>query len=229
MGDLFNFYNLTVTEISSALIIFNILLSFALQLVIVWVYKKTHRGLSYSESFLFTLVMIGVLGTVVMMVVQGNLIGAFALLGAFSLIRFRTIVKETRDVAFVFFALSSGVAVGTNNYSIALISTLSISLIVFAMWRYGWGVRSDKNDLGYVLTMNTSGELDIDNLKRTIMESSSLYELLHAKYREGQGGHYAFSLHFDEGRKLHLLEAKLKKLDNIKSLEFITSKHSVEY
>jgi uncharacterized membrane protein YhiD involved in acid resistance len=229
MGDLFNFYNLTVTEISAALIVFNILLSFVLQLTIVWVYKKTHQGLSYSESFLFTLVMIGVLGTVIMMVVQGNLIGAFALLGAFSLIRFRTIVKETRDVAFVFFALSTGVAVGTNNYSIALISTFAISLIVFVMWKYGWGVRSDKNDLGYVLTMNTSGELNIDSLKNTIMESSSLYELLHAKYREGQGGHYAFSVHFDDNSELHVLEGKLKKLDNVKSLEFITSKHSVEY
>lgn len=106
MLEVANFYNFTGTEFSSAIVIFNVLLTFALQMAVVWVYKKTHRGISYSQSFLFTLVMIGVLGAVIMMVVQNNLIGAFALLGAFSLIRFRTIVKDTRDVAFVFFALA---------------------------------------------------------------------------------------------------------------------------
>src|SRR3990167_4319281 len=135
-----DFYNFTGTEFSAALVVFNLGLSFLLQLVIVWVYKKTHRGLSHSQSFLFTLVIIGVLGTVVMMVVQNNLIGAFALLGAFSLIRFRTIVKETRDVAFIFFALATGVAVGTNNYSVALVATLLISVMIVALSRYGFGL-----------------------------------------------------------------------------------------
>lgn len=229
MNELFNFYTLISTEISAAIIIFNILLSFLLQLVVIWVYKKTHRGLSYSESFLFTLVIIGVLGTVIMMVVQGNLIGAFALLGAFSLIRFRTIVKETRDVAFVFFALAIGVAVGTNNYSIALIATVMMSLIILVMWKYAWGTKGNSRGIGYVLTIASHGSLDIDVLKKTIMEFSSLYELLHAKYREGRGGHYAFSLHFEKNEDLHVLENRLKKIDNIENIEFITSKHSVEY
>jgi len=223
MNDLFNFYNLIGTQISAALILFNIFLSFALQLVVVWVYKKTHQGLSYSESFLFTLVIIGTLGTVVMMVVQGNLIGAFALLGAFSLIRFRTIVKETRDVAFVFFALATGVAVGTSNYAIAFISTFSITFIIYVMWKYGWGVRSGQNGTGYVLTLNTSSDIDMEQLKNVIMETSSTYELLHSKYREGRGGH------FENESDIHTLEGKLRGFANVVNLEFITSKHSVEY
>ena len=91
-----NFFNLTPTEISAAVIVLNIAVSLLLQLLIIFVYKKTHQGLSYSSSLIFTIAMIGVLGTVIMMVVQNNLIGAFTLLGAFSLIRFRTILKETR-------------------------------------------------------------------------------------------------------------------------------------
>jgi len=224
-----NFYNNIGTEFSSAIIILNILLSFALQLVIVWVYKKTHRGLSYSQSFLFTLVIIGILGSVIMMVVQNNIIGAFALLGAFSLIRFRTIVKETRDVAFVFFALAMGVAVGTNNYSIALISTTLISGIIFVMWRYGFGIGTNGNSMGYVLTIATRGALNMDSLKNTLSQYSPIFELLHAKHRKDEGGHYAFSLHFDVPEDIGKLEFELKKIDTIERLEFITSKHSVEY
>jgi len=229
MDNMFNFYNLISTEISAAIIVFNILLSFVLQLCVIWVYKKTHRGLSYSESFLFTLAIIGILGTVVMMVVQGNLIGAFALLGAFSLIRFRTIVKETRDVAFVFFSLSIGVAVGTSNYSIALIATLLVSGIIFAMWKYGWGIRSKKNGIGYILTLSTQGELDLKNFENLLKESVPFHELLHAKHKEGRGGHYAFSLQFESVDDLSPLQEKLRQYDGIGDVEFVTSKHSVEY
>src|SRR3989344_4088557 len=128
--NLLNFYNLTSTELSSAIIVFNILLAFGCAAVVVWVYRLTHRGLSYSQSFLVTLFMVGGISSVVMMVVQQNIVGAFALLGAFSLIRFRTIVKDTRDIAFVFFALAIGVAVGTNNYAIAVVSVVFIRVVI---------------------------------------------------------------------------------------------------
>ena len=103
-----NLFGIASVEISPAVIALNIIFSFLLQIAIAAVYKKTHKGLSYSSSFISTTVMVGVLGTVIMMIVRNNLIGAFALLGAFSLIRFRTILKETRDIVFVFFALVVG-------------------------------------------------------------------------------------------------------------------------
>ncbi|HLB57672.1 MAG TPA: DUF4956 domain-containing protein, partial [Gammaproteobacteria bacterium] len=125
-----NFYNIAPTELSIAIVVLNIAFSFVLQLGIAWIYKKTHRGLSYAPSFVFTLIIVGTLGTFVMMIIQQNFVGAVALLGAFSLIRFRTILKETRDVAFVFFALAAGVAIGTGNYATGLVSVVLISLII---------------------------------------------------------------------------------------------------
>ena len=223
-----DFYNFTGTEFSAALVVFNLGLSFLLQLVIVWVYKKTHRGLSHSQSFLFTLVIIGVLGTVVLMVVRNNLVGAFALLGAFSLIRFRTIVKETRDVAFVFFALAMGVAVGTNNYSIALIATFCISAMILSLSKYGFGLINKEGSLGYVLTMETSREFSAEAMKEKL-SSYSISEMLHSKYKQGGGGHYAFSVHFRDSSGLNKLSEDLKKTSGIEHFEFITSKNSVEY
>ena len=92
-----NLYNLTTTEISPAIVVLNIIFSLILLLGMVWVYKKTHKGLSYSPSFIFTLIIVGILGTVIMMVVQNSLVCAIVLLGAFSMIRFRTILKEKKD------------------------------------------------------------------------------------------------------------------------------------
>lgn len=227
-NQLFNFYNFVGTEFSAAIVIFNLLFSFALQLVVVWVYKKTHRGLSHSQGFLFTLVIIGVLGTVVLMVVQNNLIGAFALLGAFSLIRFRTIVKETRDVAFVFFALAVGVAVGTNNYSVAFLTTLLVSAMILVLSRYGFGLISKGSLSGFVLTLETSREFGVKNLEDKLSSYGSI-ELLHAKYKEGLGGHYAFAIHFKDPEGLHKLSGELKNTSELNRFEFITSKHSVEY
>lgn len=223
-----DFYNFTGTEFSAAIVLFNLIFSFLLQLIIVWVYKKTHRGLSHSQSFLFTLVMIGVLGTVILMVVRNNLVGAFALLGAFSLIRFRTIVKETRDVAFVFFSLAMGVAVGTNNYAIAFLATLCIGAMVLALSKYGFGLINKEGSLGYVLTMETSKEFSPEVVKERF-SSYGIFEMLHAKYKEGRGGHYAFSIHFRHPEGINKLSEDLKSLEGVSHYEFITSKNSVEY
>ncbi|PIZ81358.1 MAG: DUF4956 domain-containing protein, partial [Parcubacteria group bacterium CG_4_10_14_0_2_um_filter_41_6] len=119
MNELFNIAsqgNFTVFNV-----ILNLALTFILALVIALVYKNTHKGLSYSQSFLFTLILISVITTIAMMVIGNSLAIAFGLLGAFSIIRFRTPVKEAKDTGYIFFSLVEGMAVGTNNHVIAII------------------------------------------------------------------------------------------------------------
>ncbi|MDO8600451.1 MAG: DUF4956 domain-containing protein [bacterium] len=227
MNGLTNFFNFTPTELSSAVIVFNILFSFLLQLVIVWTYHKTHKGFSYSQSFIFTVVMIGVLATVVMMVVANNLIGAFGLLGAFSLIRFRTIVKETKDVGFVFFALAIGVAVGTNNYAIALIATTLLCLMIFGMFRYNIGAGSK---IGYLLMFHAEPAFRLVSLDASFAEHLTSSELLHAKqHPHANTNEYAFAIRFrDEQRMEKFLDA-IRGLSGVSRVELITGKHSIEY
>lgn len=151
MNKFLDFYNTVATEMNAAFVVLNLLISLGLTLVIVWVYRRTHRGLSYSPSMLFTLLMIGLLGTTVMMIVQQSLAGAFALLGAFALIRFRTIVKDTRDVAFVFYAIAIGVAVGMGAYATALIATVFIGGVIMLLNRYHLRLTAP-SALNYILT-----------------------------------------------------------------------------
>ena len=132
------FLFLAETEVNAAIVVINLTFVLLLELIIAWVYRRTHRALSYSQSFVGTIILMGMIASMIMMVVTENIVGAFALLGAFALIRFRTIVKETRDIAFVFFALAVGVAVGTNNYIVAGVGTFFISAVIMLMNRFNF-------------------------------------------------------------------------------------------
>lgn len=113
-------------------------LSFVLCSVVGVVYRTTHRGISYSQSYVQTLVMMGMIISLVMLVVGSNIARAFALVGALSIIRFRNAIKETRDVGFIFFAMAIGMAIGTRFYLLAIVATVAISAAMILMERLDW-------------------------------------------------------------------------------------------
>lgn len=123
----------SVGDITLALV-----LSFVLSAMIGWVYRFTHRNISYSQSYVQTLVILGMLIALIMLVVGSNIARAFALVGALSVIRFRNAIKETRDVGFIFLVMGVGMAVGTRFYLLAAVAAVAISLIVLVMYRFNW-------------------------------------------------------------------------------------------
>ena len=114
-------------------------LSFFLSLVLAYVYRQTHQGLSYSVSFVHTMVIMAVTVSVIMMIIGSNIARAFSLVGALSIIRFRTAIKDPRDVAFVFAVMAVGMACGTGFYLIAVVFTLFLSPAVFFLYRFQIG------------------------------------------------------------------------------------------
>ena len=138
--DIFNFQDLT-GEFSVLDIVIVMTLSFLLSVFIGWIYKITHRGTSYTQSFVFTLVLNGMVVAMVMMIVGSNIARAFSLVGALSIIRFRNAVKETRDVGFIFFTMAIGMAIGTKFYLLAIVGAAVISLMILVMTRFDWFAR----------------------------------------------------------------------------------------
>ncbi len=120
----------TMWDVALALI-----LSFALALVVAKVYKETHRGISYSQSYVHTVVLMAVVVSVIMLIIGSNIARAFSLVGALSIIRFRNAVKETRDVGFVFFAMAIGMACGTRFYLMAVFFTLVVCGFILIMYK----------------------------------------------------------------------------------------------
>jgi uncharacterized membrane protein YhiD involved in acid resistance len=113
-------------------------LSFVLSAIIGWVYRATHRNVSYSQSYVQTLIILGMLISLIMLVVGSNIARAFALVGALSVVRFRNAIKETRDVGFIFLVMGVGMACGTRFYLLAVIATVAICLIITVMYRFNW-------------------------------------------------------------------------------------------
>ena len=109
--------------------------SFLLALVIAKTYKETHRGISYSQAYVQTVVLMTMVVSVIMLIIGSNLARAFSLVGALSIVRFRNAVKETRDVGFVFFAMAVGMACGTRFYTMAVFITLIICGCILLMYK----------------------------------------------------------------------------------------------
>lgn len=221
-----NFFNLTSTELSASVILLNLMLALILELVVAWVYKKTHHGISYSQSFLMTLVIMGIMVSVVMMVVTNNIVGAFALLGAFSLIRFRTIMKETRDIAFLFLSLAIGVAVGTSNYSIAIIVTIFVGILILAMERLKFGSLVRR---GFILTFISGKGHSEEKLKKVFSEFLSDSRMLHMKgFKEGER-EFAYIIKPKDEMQLSNFINRLESLPDLREPSIITGHETSEY
>lgn len=110
-----------------------LLLAFVLGQIIAWTYAWTHSGLSYSRSFTQSLVLMTLVVSLVMFVIGNSIITAFGLIGALALIRFRNVLKDTRDTVFVFISLVVGMAVGSQRHLVAILGTATLLLAVWYM------------------------------------------------------------------------------------------------
>lgn len=112
-----------------------LLISITLGLIISSVYKFTHRGADYSQEFAVTLILLSVLISVVVTAIGSNVARAFSFAGALSIIRFRTAMGNPRDIAFVLFAVVSGLCVGVGAYGEAIVAVVVLSLLIIAVTR----------------------------------------------------------------------------------------------
>ncbi len=120
-------------------VLINLLVAFLCGWVIAQTYKITFGGASYSKSIANALVVLSMITSVVIIVIGNNLARAFGLVGAMSIIRFRTAVKDPMDIVFIFFSLSVGLAAGVGLAQIAIIGTLSISGVLLVLSKVGYG------------------------------------------------------------------------------------------
>jgi hypothetical protein len=131
-----------------------LVLATLLGLVAVLVYRRTHRGMHYERSFMVTLVMLPPIVAVVMMMIGSNLALSLGMVGALSIIRFRTVIKDSRDMVFLFFAIAIGLGCGTYNWTVTTVAALFLSamLVVLYFLQFGASLRAD-----YALVLSGNG------------------------------------------------------------------------
>lgn len=142
---------------SAADVVINLVLSFALCSLIGWVYQITRRGASYAQSFVQTLVLNGMVVSVLMLVIGSSIALALILVALLSILRFQNLVKEPYDAGFAFFSIAIGMSVGTKAYPLAGIAAALISLAVLVMTRFDWYARQAISQLLKIRVPNNVG------------------------------------------------------------------------
>jgi hypothetical protein len=118
-----------------------LLLALVLGQLVAWVYSWTHSGVSYSRSFTQSLVLITMVVALVMLVIGDNIVTAFGLIGALAIIRFRNVLKNTRDLVFIFLCLVLGMALGSQRFHAAMIGCAFLLLTVLYLQATAFGSR----------------------------------------------------------------------------------------
>ncbi|MFT5111111.1 MAG: putative membrane protein YhiD involved in acid resistance [Parasphingorhabdus sp.] len=218
-GSLLNYSN---TEM-----VVNIIAALAIGVLLSLVYRFTHKGLSYSQSYTQTLVFVTVIVAIVMMVIGSSLARAFALVGALSIIRFRTVLKDTKDMAYVFSSLALGMAAGTGNYFLATVGFLFIASIALIMKQTNFGAIYKSE---FILRFRLSHDGDNQSHIKTIEGVCKRFDVLHM---EPSGDNKSVSLTYDIALRDDItadeLTRKMGSLDNVSEVVLIASTNDVDY
>jgi len=182
------------SEASFESIVLSLLLAFVLGQALAWIYAWSHSGLSYSRSFTQSLVLMTIVVSLVMSVIGNSIITAFGLLGALALVRFRNVLKDTRDTVFVFISLVVGMAVGSQRFLTAILGAVALALAVLYLDATAFGAAGGYD--GYLTCRlgapgGVPAELQrhLQRFCRSVKEISSRYgseaEVLEVVYRIG--------------------------------------------
>ena len=123
-------------------------LSFALGLFIFYIYKKTYNGVMYSESFGISLMAMSMITTLVILAVTSNIVLSLGMVGALSIVRFRTAIKEPMDIAYLFWAIAVGIVLGAGLIPLAVFGSVFVGVILYVF------VNRKTTDHPYILIMN---------------------------------------------------------------------------
>ena len=199
-------------------VLLNLLVAFLCGLFIAQTYKLTFGGASYSKSISNALVVLSMITAVVILVIGNNLARAFGLVGAMSIIRFRTAVKDPMDIVFIFFSLSIGLAAGVGLIQIAIIGTLSVSLVLLILNKVGYGAsHREENLLQFAYSSDHNG--DEPSYMKVIKTYCRHYTMINVRSL-GSSRQYEISYYVtlrDPAQGNQLVKA-LSKLDDVEKI-----------
>ena len=212
-----DFQNIFNFSVSVSDVLINLVVALICGLLIAFFYKTTYRGAGYTNSFVNSLIALSLITSIVIMVIGNNLARAFGLVGAMSIIRFRTAVKEPLDIIFIFFSLAIGMATGVGLFSVAITSTIFVGIILLVLTKTSI-ISTSKDE--YLLQFYYVGNGDNDTPYLDILKKHcKSYKLINIKsLGNGDGLELSYYVHLK--RKENNPEF-IKELKNISGLNHV--------
>lgn len=119
-------------------ILLSLLVAFVIGVFIVYIYKKTYSGVVYSKSFSLCIILLGMVTAMVIRTISSNLALSLGMVGALSIVRFRTAIKEPTDTVFMFWSITAGIMSGAGLYIVAIIASICIGILYFVGYMLGF-------------------------------------------------------------------------------------------
>jgi len=204
----------------------SLVISTVLGIIISQLYKGTHRGMNYENTFMTSLVLMAPIVTLVMLYVRGDLVLSLGLIGSLSIVRFRTAIKDTRDMIFIFWVIALGLGSGTYNWSVVLLSSLFIMIVVYILYFIRYGQVENRD---FILSLSGS----LPHPKKQVSELIGQYAR-NARLRsfevQDQRWETIYELSFhesDEGIQADELIQELKNITQVKNVSLLAPQLSL--
>ena len=203
-------------------VLIGVLLSFICGHIIAWIYMLTHTGLSYSRSFVNTLILMPTIVAMVMMILANNLVLAFGLMAIFAMVRFRSILRDTLDTTYVLAVIVVGLACGTMKFTSAIIACLSTSAIMVYFWYTSFGTRFRYDLILNIQWVRSSDELS--ELRQLLQRHSRRTQCSSQRSNEGSAGvDVAYRLLLRDPARIDDLMAELRTLKGVARVSSLQS------
>ncbi len=194
-----------ILEIAIALLV-----ALAAGLLVCFLYGKFYRGVVYNRTFAITLVGMTVLTCMVTLAISTNVVLSLGMVGALSIVRYRTAIKEPMDLLYIFWAITNGIAIGANMYALVLLAAAALLAVLFLFSR-----RSRKGNV-YIVVLHYAGDLINDNILRAM--GNAKYRI-RSKTLRGDTAEMAIEV-FSKTQNLVFLE-KLRALEGVNDVTLI--------
>jgi len=208
-------------------IVLGILMSFILSSALAAVYRRTYQGLSYSRSFVHTQVLGAIVACIMIMAIGNNLARGLGILGTLAIIRFRTPIRDPRDIIFLFACLAIGIASGAAVFMVAIIGTLCFCIAaLYLHWSPFASSREYEGLLRFMLPPNSSSEEGIQEVLRQYCGSSLLVAVREAV--QGDFMEYSYQVRLiDPAYQPDLLDA-LREIEDTTEVSLLMHRSTVE-
>jgi uncharacterized membrane protein YhiD involved in acid resistance len=199
-------------------IILSIGLSFILGLVILFVHRKNTTNMVYDPQINFSLLFLTMIMTFVMIVIGSNLALSLGLIGALSIIRFRTAIKNTIDISFIFWGIATGLALGSFNYFLAIFEVIVIASIIIIASKF---FLINKKDNEYVIVLQLDQSIkDTKSIDQILEKMTMKYEVKSyiklEKYYE-----YSVFVRFKEEKNVSQIMHELQLTDKVRDISIL--------
>ncbi len=200
--------------------LFTLTLAFAVGQLVGWIYLATNQSQDYGRSFVAALVVLPVIVSLLMMLMAGSLMVAFGLLAVFAVVRFRNVLRDTRDTVYILWSIVEGMSIGTFRYSTALIGALAIAVVLVYLRFSNFGSQRSPDGL---LSVEVGGDVAAGRaaLGKLFYRHALRWELTKEQSMPGQGQVLTYLLHLRDRSRSDDLREELATSDLLHEVSYV--------